>query len=72
MKCEGNAHEIFKNVFKQNLVKEKTLKLKPDGVLRLYVNTQDILDIFKFINILCFSVCKRLTDSLYDLIFLTK
>ena len=72
MKYQGNAHEIFKNVFKQNLVKEKTLKLKPDGVLRLHVNTQDILDIFKFINILCFSVCKRLTDSLYDLIFLTK
>ena len=72
MKYPGNAHEIFKNVFKQNLVKEKTLKLKPDGVLRLYVNIQDILDIFKLINILCFSVCKRLTDSLYDLIFLTK
>ena len=72
MKYQGNAHEIFKNVFKQNLVKEKTLKLKPDGVLRLYVNIQDILDIFKLINILCFSVFKRLTDSLYDLIFLTK
>ena len=72
MKYQGNAHEIFKNVFKQNLVKEKTLKLKPDGVLRLYVNTQDILDIFKFINILCFNVFKRLKDSLYDLISLTK
>ena len=84
MKCEGNAHEIFKNVFKQNLVKEKRLKLKPNGVLRLYVNTHKdvnthinlflsyILDAFKFINILCFSVCKRLADSLYDLVFLTK
>ena len=39
MKYQGNAHEIFENIFKQNLVKEKGLKLKPKCVLRLYVNT---------------------------------
>ena len=41
MKCQANSHEIFKKVFKQNLVKEKKLRLKPNGVLRLYVNTHE-------------------------------
>ena len=41
MKFQANSHEIFKKVFKQNLVKEKKLRLKPNGVLRLYVNTHE-------------------------------
>ena len=84
MKWQGNDHEIFKNDFQQNLVIEETVKLQLNGVVRLYVNShkdvnthvnlclQYILDIFKFINILCFNVFKRLKDSLYDLISLTK
>ena len=40
MKRQGNDHEIFKNDFQQNLVKEKTVKLQLNGVVRLYVNSR--------------------------------
>ena len=39
MKLQGNDHEIFKDDFKQNLVKEEAVKLQLNGVVRLYVNS---------------------------------
>ena len=39
MKWQGKDHEIFKNDFQQNLVKEETVKLQLNGVVRLYVNS---------------------------------
>ena len=39
MKWQGNDHEIFKNDFQQNLVKEETVKWQLFVVVRVYVNS---------------------------------